>query len=81
MCPWVCSGVFWCVLVWFWCGPGVILVYSVPLLMRLDPRRGLVPVASVFAVICWGFKEKGDPLRPSETKIDFVKVLINVNQC
>ena len=80
----MCSGVSWCVLVCSgvsWCGPGVILVYSVALFMRLDPHRRFVPVASFFAVICWGFKEKGDPLRPSETKIDFVKVLINVTQC
>ena len=48
--------VFWCVLVCSgvsWCSPGVILVYSVALLMRLDPRRGLVPVA----VICVGFND------------------------
>ena len=60
----MCSGVSWCVLVCSgvsWCGPGVILVYSAAILKRLDPRRGLVPVASFVAVICWGVKEKGDP--------------------
>ena len=75
-----CFGVSWCVLVCSgvsWCGPGVILVYSVALFASicvisylertLGPPVRLVPRSSLFNVICWGFKEKGDPLRPSET--------------
>ena len=59
-CVLVCSGVSWC-------GPGVILVYSVALFASicvisylertLGPPVRLVPRSSLFNVICWGFKD------------------------